>query len=111
CTIHRKLSRFPGRWRPTVVVARPLALPNQLNLKNITGYKPSRFSMGGGISMSRSWMLLIFNALLLASRAAAQVDTGTISGTVRDQTGAVVQGAIVKVENQDTGISVSTITN
>ncbi len=40
----------------------------------------------------------------------AQVDTGTILGTVKDQTGAVVPGAKVTIVNQGTANSISTMT-
>jgi hypothetical protein len=40
----------------------------------------------------------------------AQVDTGAIYGTVKDQSGAVVPGAKVTATSQDTGRSVSTVT-
>lgn len=43
--------------------------------------------------------------------ALAQVDTGTISGTVRDQTGGVVQSAGVQVNNSSTGVDLKVITN
>ncbi len=43
--------------------------------------------------------------------AFAQVDTGTISGTVRDQSGAVLPGAPVKIENPSTGTIHQLITN
>jgi hypothetical protein len=42
---------------------------------------------------------------LSAAIALAQTVTGTISGTVKDSTGAVVPGAQVEVLNQDTGIA------
>src|SRR3989304_6033554 len=40
-----------------------------------------------------------------------QVATGTISGTVRDTSGAVVPGAAVRVLNTDTGISRSLVSD
>src|SRR2546427_9605985 len=46
-----------------------------------------------------------------AQVATAQVNTATSSGTVRDESGAVLPGAAVTVENQDTGISRSLTTN
>ncbi len=55
--------------------------------------------------------VLALSAFILHSVAVAQVDTGTISGTVKDQTGAVIQYAVVKVENRDTGIAVSVANN
>jgi hypothetical protein len=43
--------------------------------------------------------------------ANAQVATATISGTVTDNTGAVLPGVTVVVQNQDTGISRTVLTN
>jgi hypothetical protein len=41
----------------------------------------------------------------------AQVNTATISGTVHDESGAVLPGANVLIQNQDTGISRTVVTN
>ena len=41
--------------------------------------------------------------LLAASAAFAQSDRGTITGTISDQTGAVVAGAPIEVKNVETG--------
>src|SRR5262245_54033078 len=41
----------------------------------------------------------------------AQVNTATISGTVHDASGAVLPGANVTIQNQDTGISRTVISN
>jgi Carboxypeptidase regulatory-like domain/TonB-dependent Receptor Plug Domain len=63
--------------------------------------------------LQNSWarILLIVCALILGTSAAiAQVDTGTILGTVKDQTGAVVPDAKVTIVNQGTGESVTTTT-
>ncbi|MBI4459814.1 MAG: TonB-dependent receptor [Acidobacteria bacterium] len=49
-----------------------------------------------------SLALLVF---LAGQVAAAQVTTGTILGTVRDASGAVIPGATVSVRNVDTGIT------
>ena len=49
--------------------------------------------------------------LFCASLAMAQLDTGTISGSVTDQTGAAVPGASVSIKNVETGISRSLVTN
>src|SRR6266478_1003506 len=43
--------------------------------------------------------------LLFTAVAVAQVTTGTISGTVKDTSGAVITGAQVVLLNDDTGIS------
>ena len=41
----------------------------------------------------------------------AQVGTGTISGVVMDQSGAVVVGALISISNGQTGVVTSTTTN
>jgi len=51
---------------------------------------------------------LFFLGLILPSRALCQVDTGTISGTVRDSSGGVIPGATVTLTNDGTGQSIST---
>ncbi len=51
-----------------------------------------------------SWSLCVY-LLLWTAAALAQVNTGTISGTVSDNTGAVVPGAEVTVKNTDTGLN------
>jgi hypothetical protein len=48
---------------------------------------------------------------LLLPRLAAQVERGTISGTVLDATGAVVAAANVQVTNVNTGVSTTAVTN
>jgi hypothetical protein len=56
---------------------------------------------------NRTWIgLLCTLTLFFASAAArAQVETGTIAGTVRDNTGALVPKAKVVILNEDTGIN------
>ncbi len=46
---------------------------------------------------------LVVLMMILPGLAAAQVTTGTISGTVRDITGAVVPGAEITINHQETG--------
>jgi len=46
--------------------------------------------------------------LLSASPASAQVDTGSISGTVTDPSGAVIGGATVTLTNEGTNAALST---
>ena len=61
--------------------------------------------------MRSSFQYFALFLLSLASIAFAQVDTGTISGTVRDPGGAIIQNALVTVANPSNGSSYSTHTN
>ena len=62
----------------------------------------------------RQW-LTVFSAvamvLTFSSIVVAQVDTGTIAGTVKDQSGAVMPGVTITLTNEDTGTSQTTVTN
>src|ERR671931_2224071 len=49
--------------------------------------------------------------LLFVSAGFAQLDTGTISGAIMDQTGAAVPGASVAIKHVETGIVRTLITN
>jgi hypothetical protein len=48
---------------------------------------------------------LLFAIALIASTALAQVTSGTISGTVKDPTGAVISGATVTISNPSNGLT------
>lgn len=62
--------------------------------------------------MRRHVVMFAIAAFLVSLRVGvAQVTTGTISGTVTDSTGAVVAGAKVVVDNQDTGASRTVVTD
>lgn len=54
------------------------------------------------------WFCLFF--LLGASLVMAQLTTGTITGSVTDQSGAAVPGTVVTAKNMDTGITRTTVT-
>jgi hypothetical protein len=60
-----------------------------------------------------AWFALLLFALLfgVAGSAMAQVDEGSISGTVMDSTGAVVPNATVTVTNRDVGLTLTGVTN
>jgi hypothetical protein len=58
--------------------------------------------------------LCTFTTLLLllgASGAAAQIDTGSIVGTVSDKSGGVLPGITITVTQEDTGVAVTGVTN
>ncbi|MGH9328981.1 MAG: carboxypeptidase-like regulatory domain-containing protein, partial [Vicinamibacterales bacterium] len=59
----------------------------------------------------RKSCLFLASLLLLAGPALAQRSNATIRGTVTDSTQAVLPGATVTAENQDTGLTRSTVTN
>ena len=60
--------------------------------------------------MSRYLQVLAIGVILGDLMVSAQVSTGTISGVVQDQSGAVISGATVTVRNVDTG-AVRTLTS
>src|SRR5579859_3365805 len=51
--------------------------------------------------------VLVLLVLILPCRISAQVDTGAISGTVKDTSGGFVAGAKVTLTNEGTGLSIS----
>jgi len=61
--------------------------------------------------LRRAILLFTLIFFVLSCSALGQVDTGTLSGQVKDQSGAVLQNAPVKVENAATGISSQVFTN
>jgi hypothetical protein len=52
--------------------------------------------------------IVSFSLVMFASVLHAQVDTGTILGTIRDNTGAVVPGVTVTVRNEGTSFTQAT---
>src|SRR5436305_7329622 len=63
-----------------------------------------------GHRMRKQALLALF-ALLLSTPVLAQRTTGTIRGTVRDATQAVLPGVTVTVVNQETGLTRTLVTN
>ena len=55
-------------------------------------------------------LLIVWALIFAASAAMAQVDTGTILGTVKDPTGAVIPNAKVTIVNQGTGETIISMT-
>ncbi len=58
-----------------------------------------------------SYLLVLLSVVLCLKVGLAQVTTATISGTIRDETGAILPGVTVKVKNVETGITRTTITD
>src|SRR6266850_537177 len=73
----------------------------------------------GGVKMSRSFgfvertvkLLCLAFLFLLPSVLSAQIDTGSIVGVVRDQSGAVIAGATVTLKSASTGVTRIVMTN
>ena len=59
----------------------------------------------------RRLVTLVLVILALTFAASAQTATGTITGNVTDGTGAIVPGAKVTIENQNTGVKQTTLVN
>ena len=57
------------------------------------------------MKISRTWGTVLLFGVLASRLASAQVTTGTITGVVKDTTGAIIPGASVKVQNTDTSAS------
>lgn len=70
----------------------------------MNSYPQTRLRLGTALALA----VMTF-AVCVSARA--QADRGSIVGTVRDPTGAVVPGATVTVTNKATGISLTTVTN
>src|SRR5437762_2738360 len=59
----------------------------------------------GGTMRIKNCALVAIGMVICVCSAYSQVTTGTISGTVKDSTGAVLPGAELVVLNEDTGLS------
>src|SRR5262245_42616660 len=79
-------------------------MPPQINHTN-----RSTPVLEGEVNVKR-FILLAFTILIMPAAVWAQA-TDQISGTVRDQTGAVLPGVEVSATQTDTGITRNTVTN
>src|SRR4051812_43520542 len=61
--------------------------------------------------MRRNAALVGLVCLMFALASSGQVITGTISGTARDVSGAVIPGVTIQVQNAETGVGRSLITD
>jgi hypothetical protein len=66
---------------------------------------------GFGTAPFGVWLALLFMFLGFSASAAAQLDTGAISGTVLDPANKVVQGAQVSIRGTETGTAYSTVSS
>ena len=75
------------------------------------------FIEGPGESLLKRWggfacaLILFLMGLVASTPLLAQYDSAQISGTVHDQTGAVIANATVQIVNRDTGLVRQTATN
>src|SRR5277367_5406052 len=63
------------------------------------------------LTLSKRLPLLFLFLLVAPILLQAQVDRGTINGTVSDSTGAVIPGVLVTATNVDNGVSTTVSTN
>src|SRR5581483_460667 len=61
-------------------------------------------------NVTRTCCLLALSLLLLTSQGRAQGTTATVSGVVKDQSGAVLPGATITVTHLDTGLARTAVT-
>lgn len=81
------------------------------NHEAIIGDARSQDSHRPRIALFICWLLFLGWPLLFCQLANAQMDQGTIIGTVEDTGGAVIQGAKVILTNSDTGFALSAVTD
>ncbi len=63
------------------------------------------------MSLPKVVLAAVVATLACARAASAQLDTGAIVGTVRDQSGAIVPGATVTATQEATGVATTTVTS
>src|ERR1700683_129481 len=78
-----------------------------------TDWLPKSDSQSKGIVMTQLGRAVLFSVLLAGAVAlnAQIVETGTITGVVRDKSGAVIAKAQVSIRNAATGLGSSTVTD
>ena len=60
--------------------------------------------------LGRGCLLAFTLTATLPTPASAQVDTGTISGTVKDESGGVLPGATVTITHEGQGLTLTSVT-
>src|SRR6476620_3252052 len=106
----------PGLGLQNVERQARLRRKSELVLPDARPQEVRRRSRGGGMRM-KTWFargtlfaLTVLMSVLMAAPAVAQVDTGTLLGTVKDQSGAVLPGATVTITHEGQGITLTTVT-
>ena len=59
----------------------------------------------------RLFVVLVVSLVTFGSPVYAQITSATISGTIKDETGGVLPGVYVVINNVDTGLTRSTVTD
>src|ERR1700733_3957624 len=91
------------------------------NTQHISGYRTRKHLLGCAVNrwISEAFMhffgeksnarnlVVLVNVLLLSAVLQAQVDTGQVLGTVQDQQGAAIAGALVTLTNSDDNVSLT----
>jgi hypothetical protein len=68
-------------------------------------------SSSKGATMRKTTIVVAFVLIVISSMAWAQVSTGRVSGTVSDDTGALIPGAEITITNVDTGRTRSAVSD
>jgi hypothetical protein len=76
----------------------------------MTAIAPGRVFQKGSQDMRRLFLVWMF-FLIGSSAAWAQFETGSITGTVRDNSGGVLPGVTINLRNLDTGVQQVAVTN
>src|ERR1035441_9075974 len=112
--IHRKLSvEVDAQWVNDLVLC-PNSSEHPITrtvISNLNRVRQGDRHMMYPSKLLSALVVVAVLAALFCSRAGAQVDTGTILGTVKDSSGAVIPGANVTVKSTDTGQERKVITS